>query len=550
MHLLDLPLELFLDVWDILDDEEEYETMNALVQTCHYFHQNFNSRLYEAVTESHDGTHEALTWAIRNGPTGTMEKFLDAGIDMMEYEFIFNMAAKHNRSDSIKLWIEHGFDPNKGNYMNQTALHNAAMHDHVEVAQLLLDSGADIHAPDSDSYTALSYAVAKGGVNVLKMLLERGASTDVTMEYPGIPLALAAKKARFGHDAIVRRLLDAGADINVVTDYDKDCLHLAAAGGHPKVVRTLLERGMDPNAEDERGYSPLSWACYSRSPNEEVIKVLLEYNADTEIKNDSELTALGIAARMGRAGAVQPLLAKGADPTTTEEFGCTPLILATRFGHADVALTILDDGTPPDTWNRKDFTPEEKGQDTYRRSIDMPDSRGRTPLFLATLYGFHDLVKLLLCRGSAAMQIPTCAGRTPVSIVEAQRQMEFTAGTEDLQRTWQAIENPLDATVDLAELYKFAERSEDDSVVEAWCDSCDVPLSVWDTHFHCDYCDNGDFDICAECFALGDTCYDATHTLYRTRRVNNSWHYDYDDPVEQVDAAVMTGEFFKLAITA
>lgn len=586
MQLLDLPLELFLEVWDILEDKESleaYEAMNALVRTCHYFYDNFNSRLYHAVAQS--GTHSlgAMEWAIRRGPTITTDRLLDAGIDMTNkrYRSIFTMAAGHNCVDSIKLLLRRGIDPNTGNHMEQTALHWAAICDHVEIAQLLLDAGADINSQDSDSYTALSYAVAKGRARMLKLLLERGALTDVTMEYPGASLALAAKKghadvvnlllergasvdyggtesddtpltwaARFGHHKILTRLLDAGANINAITDRDKSCLHLAAAGGHPEVVRILLERGMDPDTRDGRGNSPLSWACYARSPNEEVVAVLLEHDVDLETKSDGGITPLAIAARLGFAGVIRPLLAKGANSTSTDDLGCTPLILATRYGHADVVFALLDDGTPPDTWSPREYTTEEKGRHDYRRSIDIPDSRGRTALFLATMYGFKEIVQLLLCRGSTAMHTPSCAGRTPATVVDEQKQTEYTAGNEHLQPMWQVFDKPLDATVDVAQVQAFSEEAQNDSVVEAWCDRCDTPLSVWDSHFHCDECHDGDYDMCAECVARGETFHAAIHPLYKTRRVNDSWYYNHHDPVQQLNDAVVTRELSDLAITA
>lgn len=586
MQLLDLPLELLLEVWDILEDKdsrEAYAAMNALVQTCHYCYENFNSRLYHAVTRSDEHSARAIEWAIRRGPTSTADKLLDAGLDMTRkrYNFIFSTAAKHNRVDSMKLLLDRGLDPNAGNYMRQTALHNAAIHDHVEIAQLLLDAGAEIDCEDSDAYTALSYAVAKGKTSVLKLLLERGASTDVTMEYPGVSLALAAKKghadvvslllkkgasvdyggtqsddtpltwaARFGHHRILTQLLDAGANMNATSDSAKSCLHLAANGGHPKVVKILLERGMDPNVQDEGGYSPLSWACYARSPNEEVIAALLEYNVDLEIKNDRGWTPLAIAARLGFVGVIRPLLTKGANPASADNLGCTPLILATRYGHADAVLALLDDGTPPDTWSPREYETEEERHHAYMQFIDIPDSRGRTPLFLATLYGFNEIVRLLLCRGSTAMHTPSCAGRTPATVVQEQQKTEYTAGNDSLQPMWRAFDRPLDVAIDVANVQKFAESAEDDSVVEAWCDRCDTPLSVWDSHFHCDECHRGDYDMCAECVARGETCHDTNHVLYKTRRVDDSWNYNFDDPVQQLDTPAITSELSDLAITA
>jgi hypothetical protein len=45
--LLDLPHELLLEIWDVLDPKGDEGTKNALVQTCLYFRVNFDFRLYQ-----------------------------------------------------------------------------------------------------------------------------------------------------------------------------------------------------------------------------------------------------------------------------------------------------------------------------------------------------------------------------------------------------------------------------------------------------------------------------------------------------------------------
>ena len=143
-----------------------------------------------------------------------------------------------------------------------------------------------------------------------------------------------------------------------------------------------------------------------------------------------------------------------------------------------MVLALLDDGTPPETWRRQneESTEEDKPRD-YRRSIDLTDPRGRTPLFLATLYGFNEIARILLCRG-AAMDIPTCADRTSLTVVSEQKAAEYTFGKKSLQPTWQAIDNPSEATIDVDQANEFSLKAKDDGIVELWCDRCDAPLSV------------------------------------------------------------------------
>ena len=58
------------------------------------------------------------------------------------------------------------------------------------------------------------------------------------------PLYIAAE---FGHEAVVRTLMEAGADVNKATDDGVTPLYMAAYKGHEAMVRTLMEAGADVN---------------------------------------------------------------------------------------------------------------------------------------------------------------------------------------------------------------------------------------------------------------------------------------------------------------
>ena len=55
-------------------------------------------------------------------------------------------------------------------------------------------------------------------------------------------------------------------------------LMLAAYAGHAALVRGLVERGADPNRLNGRGQAPLAGAVFKRE--DEVVRVLMEAGAD------------------------------------------------------------------------------------------------------------------------------------------------------------------------------------------------------------------------------------------------------------------------------
>lgn len=89
--------------------------------------------------------------------------------------------------------------------------------------------------------------------------------------------------ARRGDIKEVRRLLNEGVDVNVVTwgpkSQGETPLHLAAQGGHIKVMDELLERGanIDARTKGACGWTPLHSAAKQR--NKKAVKYLVENGA-------------------------------------------------------------------------------------------------------------------------------------------------------------------------------------------------------------------------------------------------------------------------------
>src|SRR4029077_2716935 len=69
--------------------------------------------------------------------------------------------------------------------------------------------------------------------------------------------------AFFGKAESARLLLDAGAEVNAISDNEMrvEPLHSAAAGGHRDVCRVLLAAGADVDAVQRDSYAPLHAAA-------------------------------------------------------------------------------------------------------------------------------------------------------------------------------------------------------------------------------------------------------------------------------------------------
>ncbi len=145
----------------------------------------------------------------------------------------------------------------------RTALHVATFARRHAAIAALIAAGADTAALDNDRYDAVTIAAVADDEATLRLLLARSASAKlVTSRYDGTALIAAA---HLGHDGIVRQLIAAGAPLNHVNNLHWTALIEAIVLGdggprHQAVVRALIDAGADTRIADRHGRTPLQLA--------------------------------------------------------------------------------------------------------------------------------------------------------------------------------------------------------------------------------------------------------------------------------------------------
>jgi FOG: Ankyrin repeat len=196
----------------------------------------------------------------------------------------------------------------------------------------------------------------------------------------------------------VRRLLDAGVDVNQ-TDADGFApVHIAASWGNEEALALLLARGANPNLPGgDEDMTPL--ACAASDGNTGIARLLLKHGADVNGLSRCETTPVRWAADGLHHDMVRLLAAHGADLNRPDDSGLTPLM--NLCGGYDL--------------------PEDERLAMVRLLLDSgADVNCRTPcgtaLHNAVAWGQRAIVRELLRRG-ADVRLVNDDGETPADHV-------------------------------------------------------------------------------------------------------------------------------------
>lgn len=186
--------------------------------------------------------------------------------------------------------------------MNPFAQHRAF---EIGVPQALL-------AASESPGEALYEAIDRKDAGMVRRLLEIGVDPNATTETPADETWSVLHSACLNTpseemEAIVRLLVEHGAEVNARTDDDAAPLHFACSSAEPARVQFLVDKGAEVNSRTSRGETPLHFAA--RRSNVKVVEILLDSGADANAEDARGRTPLDIA---GFVPAVELLLSRGA----------------------------------------------------------------------------------------------------------------------------------------------------------------------------------------------------------------------------------------------
>ncbi|HTB14236.1 MAG TPA: ankyrin repeat domain-containing protein [Bryobacteraceae bacterium] len=286
--------------------------------------------------------------------------------------------------------------------LDTTPLHYAALYGNTESVRILLEHGADPNARNKSNATPLIYAAYS--FEKTRLLVEKGA--DVNAKSAGEMTPLLVAVSTHGNTATVKYLIDKGADVKAVGPLGSDVLQTAALKGDTEMIRLLLKKGADARQKDMGGFSALMNAF--TDTDQERVRLLLDAGADVNAANTFSgavkngpialvhMTPIFLAATDAPTPTIKVLLSAGARPDEADTRKLTPLMSAILTDDPKLATIHELIGAGAD--------------------VNAKDHNGESVLDWALKYKNPDVVTMLKAAG-AKSAMPFTAPKPPADFV-------------------------------------------------------------------------------------------------------------------------------------
>lgn len=361
MSLLDFPNEILFLIAKTLRAKD----LSSLYTTNSFFATLTTPLLKRIFDQDKDGL-PVLCWAAGKGYQRWCSLLLrrghDVNITSAGTEFTpLHLAAGSGHELMIELLLERGAVVDALDTNSETPLHHAARNCRMEAANILLRNNADVDAINCEWDTPLLQAIGQlvesgyprwpsrplgedevispSAQDTAMLLLQSGANVFHRNTYGENSLHQVSSQ---GSLPILDLILDIGGPIGleIQGNHGNTALHVAVIFGQEEVVKTLLENNANIDATNADGNTPLHLAVEWR--REAILKVLIDAECDTGVQNSKNYTALSVAAYLGFEEMVAGILEARACFDSC--CNAAALYVAVNRGEAEIVGLLLESG--------------------------------------------------------------------------------------------------------------------------------------------------------------------------------------------------------------
>ena len=262
--------------------------------------------------------------------------------------------------------------------------------------------------------------------------------------------------------------------------HQNQIISTAFSSGCFEACKLFLVNGVDPDGPDPETFLMAA----SGNGHFEVVKLLLEYNAEVDRRHESMGSALLLAVINNHLNIVNILLEKGADISISDESGFTPLLCAAYYGYTEIFFEIF----------KTNQTPLERTND------------GLTALLAACISGQLKIVEALIEHGAKTDEIDdsgnNCLHCAAETVKNTNLLIYLVEKVENLNALMTSPnkngKTPLDSLIshqNQALLFSvLAANSEINELIEA---TCNFVIETIENHDMC--------LICRDDFVIGDS---------------------------------------------
>jgi ankyrin repeat protein len=281
----------------------------------------------------------------------------------------------------------------------------------IEEVSRAIEIGVEIDELGAQGHTALMAAADRGHRSIVRILLAAGADPNLLSDDEGLGAGMTALMLAAGsffasnRQQLVRLLIDSGADVNQRGAGGKTAIFYAAlaGSGYADCVETLIAAGADLNLHNDRGHTVLT--AVAAAENYPIFNLLMQAGASTAGLESIQLIQ---AASTGNVDRVQSLLATSVNLDLDRG---AAIGNAAAAGHTKIVELLIRAGA----------------------NVNLRDKLGFTPIASAAYAGYGEIVNLLIVAG-ADIQAPPGESQSYSALEYAQMGLyQFDASSEQLQ---------------------------------------------------------------------------------------------------------------------